>query len=321
MVGRGGTEKGGAATKGNVKRGDIYFVVGGEATGSEQGADRPAIVVSNNAGNKYSPVVELVYLTTGKKSKLPTHVFIGSAPRPSIALCEQIVTVCKSRLERRMGSATEEEMKNIDKALSKSLGIQRTGGAAMQLTMKSPFGEMNFDMPPEKVSDLMQRAIQYAAGQDAPAAAPVEKAPEGPKTTAQPKQTVSRVERMFGSDFRKAHTVQEAQETAIVGADGKLNIERTPEEYKGFLLIKCDKCGAVKGFCAKTPITASRCECGGRTELNDLKPLHLKCKCGSSFTYKTNITDEVFDYPCLKCGSPVDLELNKRRDTYVTIAG
>lgn len=54
-------------------------------------------------------------------------------------------------------------------------------------------------------------------------------------------------------------------------------------------------------------------------ELHDLKPVFLKCKCGSVFKYKTNVSEEVFDFPCLKCGNPVDLQLNKRGNAYVTI--
>ena len=64
----------------------------------------------------------------------------------------------------------------------------------------------------------------------------------------------------------------------------------------------------------------STCKCGHTTELHDLKPLHLKCKCGSTFNYRTNVTDGTFEWPCLNCGSPVDLTLNRRGDTYVTIS-
>lgn len=272
-----------------IKRGDIYFVVGGAAIGSEQSANRPAVVVSNDIGNRFAPIVEVVYLTTRKKVGLPTHVFIGSAPKPSVALCEQIVTVSKSRLQRRIGRVTQQEINNIDKALRKSLGIHIQEGDTVKLTMRTPFGEMNFDMPPERVSDLMQRAIQYAAGEEPqePAAAP-------PSV---------------------------AQET--VPEDGKINVTpdlpEGPQLYKGFLLVKCEKCGKLRGFCAKAPTSYSKCECGHRTELRDLKPAYLKCKCGSVFKYKTNVSEEVFDFPCLKCGNPVDLQLNKRGNAYVTI--
>lgn len=302
-------------TKSTIKRGDIYFITGTYGTGSEQTGERPAIVVSNDTGNRHAPVVEVVYLTTKRKTAIPTHVFINSAERPSIALCEQIVTVCKSRLERYIGSITVAEMRRIDKALSTSLGIQKTGGNTMQITMKTPFGEMNFDMPQEKVSDLIQRAIQYAAGQEQattpeiPLSAP-QVAHEPPKPQQVGNKPHRRIDSLFG-DFRGSKTGMDKPEAQQ---------EYEPEEYKGFLLIKCEHCGKIKGFCAKTPIRDFSCECGGKTELHDLKMAYLHCKCGSNWKYKTNVTEEKFEYNCLNCGSPVDMELNSRRNTYVTIS-
>lgn len=305
-----------------VKRGDIFYVGGGAATGSEQRANRPAVVVSNNAGNKYASIVEMVYLTTREKASLPTHVRINSAERPSLALCEQIVTVCKSRLERRIGSVTAEEMQNIDKALKMSLGIHIFGGDSMQVTMITPFGEMKFVMPQDKVTALMQQAIQYASGQEpetkespqsvVPEAIPPKPEPEkAPLVIGSPH---SRVERMFGN-FKTG-----AQPEHKDGDKPDATPKAGPSTYKGFLLIKCEHCGEIKGFCAKIPSSRNACsKCGKVTELRGLKPLHLKCKCGSEFTYHTNITDEAFDWPCLNCGSPVDLELNRRGDTYVTV--
>lgn len=148
-------------TSRSAKRGDIYFVSGAYGTGSEQRGERPAIIVSNDTGNTYAPVVEVVYLTTKRKTVIPTHVYINSAERPSIALCEQVTTVCKSRLERYIGSVTVAEMRRIDRALSVSLGIR--GGKTMQITMKTPFGDMNFDMPkarqPGRRRHIKQRGL------------------------------------------------------------------------------------------------------------------------------------------------------------------
>lgn len=303
-------------TNRSARRGDIYYVRGTYGTGSEQRGERPAIIVSNDTGNVHAPVVEVVYLTTKRKTVIPTHVYINSAQRPSIALCEQVVTVCKSRLERYIGSITVAEMRQIDRALSVSLGIK--GGEAMQITMKTPFGDMNFEMPKGKVQELIQKAVQYAAGEEekSDSAAPVQPFSHGgnigsgialrgddSKEVIAVKKPHRRVDSLFGN----MQTEQAEKEQA------------EPEEYKGFLMIKCEKCGAVKGFCAKTPISEYKCECGGKTKLHDLKMVHLHCKCGSHFKYKTNITDERFEYNCLTCGSPVDLELNGRRNTYVTI--
>lgn len=108
---------------GTVCRGEIYHIHRAETVGHEQRGDRPAVIVSNNTGNEHSPVVEVVYLTTQDKNPLPTHVQIRSSPRYSIAMCEQIVTVDKSRLGDFLGRATEDEMQRIDKALAVSLEI------------------------------------------------------------------------------------------------------------------------------------------------------------------------------------------------------
>jgi hypothetical protein len=173
--------------------------------------------------------------------------------------------------------------------------------------MVTPFGEMNFNMEADKVSELVQRAFQYAAGTlpttedvgtTATAPQPAQEQPKPQRIEIKPHR---RVDSLFG-DFG-----EQRQE------------EREPEEYRGFLLIKCKHCGKLKGFCAKNNITEYTCDCGEKTELHDLKPAFLKCKCGGDYKYKTNATDERFEYNCLSCGSPVDMELNSRRNTYVTI--
>ena len=108
-----------------IFRGEIYYVYpSGGGVGSEQSAGRPAIVVSNDKANQYSPVIEMVYLTTQPKNSLPTHVDILSALSPSIALCEQIHSVSKSRLGGFIAKCTDGEMAMIDGALCVSLGIE-----------------------------------------------------------------------------------------------------------------------------------------------------------------------------------------------------
>ena len=109
----------------NIFRGEIYYVYpSGNGIGSEQSAGRPAIVVSNDKANQYSPVIEMVYLTTQPKNSLPTHVDILSAERPSIALCEQVHSVSKSRIGMFVAQCTDKEMAMIDAALCVSLGIE-----------------------------------------------------------------------------------------------------------------------------------------------------------------------------------------------------
>lgn len=71
-----------------------------------QGGSRPVVVVSNNMANAHSPVITVVPLTSNtRKNHLPTHVLLVESGLPviSLALCEQILTIDKSRLTRRIG--------------------------------------------------------------------------------------------------------------------------------------------------------------------------------------------------------------------------
>lgn len=67
---------------------------------------RPLLVVSNDAANTHSPVITVVPLTSQmNKHRLPTHVLLREQGlyKNSIALCEQIITLDKSHLVRRIG--------------------------------------------------------------------------------------------------------------------------------------------------------------------------------------------------------------------------
>lgn len=110
----------------SMKRGEIYYIEKSPsfaASGSEMYAGRPAVIVSNEANNVNSRVLEVVYLTTQPKTDLPTHVVIRSAKKNSIAICEQVTSVCVDRFGDYIGTCTDLEMQQIDIALAISLGI------------------------------------------------------------------------------------------------------------------------------------------------------------------------------------------------------
>lgn len=89
--------------------------------------------------------------------------------------------------------------------------------------------------------------------------------------------------------------------------------------YRGFLMIRCEGCGKVHAYCAKKETYVSHCECGYETPLENLRVMHMHCKCGMDFRYKTNLTDKYYTHECLDCKAPVDMELNSRETAYVTI--
>lgn len=116
----------------DILRGDIFFVRKAITEGNEQDAGRPAVIVSNDIGNQHANIVEVVYLTSQEKKPMPTHVEV-LCKVPSVALCEQICTVSKDRLGDLIRSCTIGEMKEIDKALMISLGIESGDGDSARL--------------------------------------------------------------------------------------------------------------------------------------------------------------------------------------------
>ena len=117
----------------DIRRGEIFYIARWGATnGSEQFADRPAVVVSNDENNKHSGVIEVVYMTTQPKTDLPTHVTVRSTGRLSTVLCEQVSSVSTDRVNNYIGQVSEQEMKNIDIALMISLQLSGGGKTSKQ---------------------------------------------------------------------------------------------------------------------------------------------------------------------------------------------
>lgn len=112
-----------------MNRGEIYYIENhNQLGGALIAGNRPAIIVSNDKNNEYSPFVEVVCLTGTYKFDLPTHVTINSTGKPSTALCEQVQSIDKRDIGSFVGRCTAEEMNLIDIALQISLGIETQGG-------------------------------------------------------------------------------------------------------------------------------------------------------------------------------------------------
>ena len=111
-----------------IKRGDIYYADLSPVIGSEQGGVRPVLVIQNDIGNRYSPTVIIAAITSQiDKAKLPTHVEINAAEynldRDSVVLLEQIRTLDKQRLQKKITELDDRIMSRVDEALRISLGL------------------------------------------------------------------------------------------------------------------------------------------------------------------------------------------------------
>ncbi|MEJ3719189.1 type II toxin-antitoxin system PemK/MazF family toxin [Paenibacillus polymyxa] len=99
-----------------IKKMDVWIANLGETNGVKtniQKGQRPVIVMSNNIGNKYSPVVMVVPLSAQtQKANLPTHVLLDKDmcgfDRHSVALFEQMRVLDKKDLACKVASIPNE---------------------------------------------------------------------------------------------------------------------------------------------------------------------------------------------------------------------
>jgi len=117
----------------NIKRGEVYFADLRPVIGSEQGGQRPVLIIQNDVGNRYSPTVIAAAITAKiSKAKLPTHVEVSKDDlglvRDSVILLEQVRTIDKKRLRQRLGKLDSETMEQVNVALLISLGLTEDSG-------------------------------------------------------------------------------------------------------------------------------------------------------------------------------------------------
>ena len=82
---------------------------------------RPAVIIQNNVGNKYSPTIQVVPLTSKlTKAHMPTHVIIpaevGHLKKKSIAQCEGQRPISKSDIKGYIGRLPNKYMARISVA-------------------------------------------------------------------------------------------------------------------------------------------------------------------------------------------------------------
>ncbi len=108
-----------------VYRGEIWMADLGyeNVKESEQRGYRPVLVIQNDIGNRFSPTVIVACITKQHKTDLPTHMKCELF-EPSTIMFEQIRTISKERLNKRVTTLTDIEMKEVNERIKISMGIE-----------------------------------------------------------------------------------------------------------------------------------------------------------------------------------------------------
>jgi mRNA interferase MazF len=112
----------------SIRRGDVWLVNFDPTMGAEVRKRRPAVVVSNDLNNELAPLVTVVPLSTNVSRIYPFEVRIPRETgmrKVSKAMANQIRTVSKKRVLRKLGLLPAEIMTAVEGAILLHLAIER----------------------------------------------------------------------------------------------------------------------------------------------------------------------------------------------------
>lgn len=113
------------------KRGEVYLENFDPTLGAEIRKTRPALIVQNDIANQHSPITIVAAITSQFEEPLyPTEVLVkaseGGLSKDSVVLLNQVRSIDKQRLIKRLGSLPIDTMQGVDQALQLSLGLLGT---------------------------------------------------------------------------------------------------------------------------------------------------------------------------------------------------
>jgi len=92
-----------------MKRGDVYWISFTSAVGGEIQKRRPAVIVSNDAANRFLNRVQVVPLTTKVSKLFPSEALVTVKGKQQKAMADQLATVSKKRIGNKEDRARDHD--------------------------------------------------------------------------------------------------------------------------------------------------------------------------------------------------------------------
>jgi len=106
-----------------MQRGDVWWVNFDPSVGGEIQKQRPALILSNDASNKYLNRIQVIPLSTRVERLYPSEVVITLNGKPHKAMADQLTTVSKLRLSNRIGRLSPADLAQVERIVKLQLDL------------------------------------------------------------------------------------------------------------------------------------------------------------------------------------------------------